>query len=160
MADIRVGAGNDLHRLRAGGPLLLAGVAIPAEVTAEGHSDADVVMHAVTDAILGAAALGDIGRLFPDTDPTYRDADSTLFLIEAVRLAKVAGFDLGNVDATIMLEAPRLAPHIDAMRENLARTLGLDPRRVSIKAKTGEGLGAIGNGEAVACEAVVLLTGG
>ncbi len=159
MADTRIGGGNDLHRLEPGGPLVLAGVAIPAALEAAGHSDADVVMHAVTDAILGAAALGDIGRLFPDTDPAYRDADSALFLTEAVRLAGVAGFDLGNVDATIRLEAPRLAPHIEAMRENLARTLGLDPRRVSIKAKTGEGIGAIGNGEAVACEAVVLLTG-
>lgn len=160
MADIRVGAGNDLHRLRAGGPLVLAGVAIPAPVEADGHSDADVVMHAVTDAVLGAAALGDIGRLFPDTDPTYRDADSALFLTEAVRLAGLAGYRVGNVDVTIQLETPRLAPHIDAMRARLAGCLGIDARRVGIKAKTGEGIGPIGRGEAVAGDAVVLLTGG
>ncbi|MDP6350048.1 MAG: 2-C-methyl-D-erythritol 2,4-cyclodiphosphate synthase [Chloroflexota bacterium] len=160
MADMRVGAGNDLHRLRAGGPLVLAGVAIPAAVEADGHSDADVVLHAVTDAVLGGAALGDIGRLFPDTDPAYRDADSMLFLTEAVRLAGVAGYRVGNVDVTIRLETPQVAPHIDAMRERLAGSLGIDSRRVGIKAKTGEGIGPIGRGEAVACDAVVLLKGG
>lgn len=159
MADIRIGQGSDLHRLRAGERLILAGVEIPADRGAVGHSDADVVLHAVTDAILGAAALSDIGRLFPDTDPTYRDADSAVFLKEAVHLAGLAGFQIGNLDATVLLEAPRLAPHIDAMREELARAAGIHVGRVSIKAKTGEGIEAIGRGEAVACEAVVLLIG-
>ncbi len=157
MAEIRVGAGHDLHRLEPGNRLLLAGVEIPAELGAAGHSDADVVLHAVTDAILGAAALGDIGRLFPDTDPAYRDAPSALFLTEAVRLAGLAGYEIGNVDATVILEEPLLAPHIDGMRAKLADVLGIHVDCVSIKAKTGERIEAIGRGEALACEAVVLL---
>ena len=157
MPEIRVGAGHDLHRLEPGHRLVLAGVEIPAERGAVGHSDADVVLHAVTDAILGAAALGDIGRLFPNTDPAYRDADSGLFLTEAVRLAGLAGFEIGNVDATVILEEPLLAPHIDGMRTTLADVLGIPVDRVSIKAKTGEQIESIGRGEALACEAVVLL---
>ncbi len=157
MADVRVGTGHDLHRLEPGHRLVLAGVEIPAERGTVGHSDADVVLHAVTDAVLGAAALGDIGRLFPNTDPAYRDADSRLFLTEAVRLADLAGFEIGNVDATVILEEPLLAPHIDKMRAGLADALGIPVDRISIKAKTGERIESIGRGEALACEAVVLL---
>lgn len=122
-----------------------------------GHSDADVILHAVTDAILGAAALGDIGRIFPNTDPAYRDADSILFLTEAIRLARLAGFEVGNVDTTVILEEPLLAPHVDEMRAKLADVLGIPVDRVSIKAKTGEQVDSIGRREALACEAVVLL---
>ena len=158
MAEIRVGAGHDLHRLEPGHRLVLAGVEIPSERGAVGHSDADVVLHAVADAILGAAALGDIGRLFPNSDPAYRDADSTLFLTEAVRLARLAGFQIGNVDTTVMLEEPLLAPHIDGMRARLAAVLDIQVDHVSIKAKTGERVDSVGRGEALACNAVVLLT--
>ena len=157
MSDIRVGIGHDLHRLQRGERLILAGISIPSEYEAMGHSDADVVLHAVTDAILGAASLGDIGRLFPDSEPRYANADSKLFVAEAIRLARNTGFVIGNVDATISLERPFLAPHIATMRLELAKILGIPLDHVSIKSKTGEQIGPIGQNKAIACEAIILL---
>jgi 2-C-methyl-D-erythritol 2,4-cyclodiphosphate synthase len=158
VSNIRVGIGHDLHRLQKGDHLLLAGISIPSEYGAIGHSDADVVLHAVTDAILGAASLGDIGRLFPDSDPRYKNADSKLFVTEAMRLARNNGFVIGNVDTTISLEKPLLAPYIETMRLELAQILGIPIDRVSIKSKTGEQIGPIGHNRAIACETIILLT--
>jgi 2-C-methyl-D-erythritol 2,4-cyclodiphosphate synthase len=151
------GIGYDCHRLVAGRRLILGGVEIPHELGLEGHSDADVLTHAVVDALLGAAGLGDIGEHFPDTDERYRDADS-LVLLETVLTTVIAtGLEVVNVDCTVVLEAPRLAPHRQAIRERLARALGLSPTRVNVKATTGEGLGFIGRGEGVAALAVASL---
>jgi 2-C-methyl-D-erythritol 2,4-cyclodiphosphate synthase len=153
----RIGFGNDIHRLAAGRPLILGGVRIESELGAEGHSDADALLHAVTDAILGALALGDIGSHFSDKDEKWKNANSLVFLSEAVRMMKERNFQVVNVDSTINLEAPKLRPHIDAMRENLARFLEIDISRVSVKAKTGEKVDAVGERRAVKAEAVVLL---
>jgi 2-C-methyl-D-erythritol 4-phosphate cytidylyltransferase/2-C-methyl-D-erythritol 2,4-cyclodiphosphate synthase len=153
----RIGTGYDLHRLVAGRPLIVAGIDIPSERGALGHSDADVVCHAVIDAILGAAALGDIGRHFPDTDLQWKNASSVDLLRRAVRVVAGGGFEVGNVDVTIVLEMPKLKDHIDAMRASLAAALGVDPGSVSLKGKTNEGVDAIGRGEAVAAHAVALL---
>jgi 2-C-methyl-D-erythritol 4-phosphate cytidylyltransferase / 2-C-methyl-D-erythritol 2,4-cyclodiphosphate synthase len=153
----RAGTGYDLHRLVEGRPLILGGVTIPSERGALGHSDADVICHALTDAILGAACLGDIGRHFPDSDPRWKDASSLDLLQRAVGLVTAEGFEIGNVDVIVILERPKIAPHIDRMREAVARTLGLDVSRVSIKGKTNEGVDAIGRGEAIAAHAVALL---
>ncbi len=153
----RAGTGYDLHRLVEGRPLVLGGVTIPADRGALGHSDADVVCHALTDAILGAACLGDIGRHFPDSDPRWKDASSVDLLRRAVALVTAGGLEVGNVDVTVILQAPKIAPHIDAMRESVARAIGLDVSRVSIKGKTNEGVDAIGLGEAIAAHAVALL---
>ncbi len=153
----RIGFGNDIHRLEANRPLILGGVEIPAEKGAVGHSDADALAHAVTDAILGALALGDIGSHFSDKDERWKNADSFVFLAEAVRLMKEKGFCVGNVDSIISLEKPKLRQFIDKMRENLARVLEIEFESVSVKAKTGEKLDAVGEGKAIKAEACVLL---
>jgi 2-C-methyl-D-erythritol 4-phosphate cytidylyltransferase/2-C-methyl-D-erythritol 2,4-cyclodiphosphate synthase len=153
----RAGTGYDLHRLVAGRPLILGGVTIPAERGALGHSDADVVCHAVTDAILGAAGLGDIGRQFPDSDPRWKDANSIGLLQNVVALVRVQGFEVGNVDVTVILEAPKIRDHVDAMRASLASALGIDVARVSVKGKTNEGVDAVGRGEAIAAHAIALI---
>jgi 2-C-methyl-D-erythritol 4-phosphate cytidylyltransferase/2-C-methyl-D-erythritol 2,4-cyclodiphosphate synthase len=153
----RAGTGYDLHRLVAGRPLVLGGVTIPSDRGALGHSDADVVCHAVTDAILGGACLGDIGRHFPDTDARWKDASSLDLLRRTVALAAEHGFEVGNVDVTVVLESPKIRGHVDAMRAAVAGAIGLDVARVSIKGKTNEGMDAIGRGEAIAAHAVVLL---
>jgi 2-C-methyl-D-erythritol 4-phosphate cytidylyltransferase/2-C-methyl-D-erythritol 2,4-cyclodiphosphate synthase len=152
----RAGTGYDLHRLVEGRPLILAGVTIPFEHGALGHSDADVVCHAVTDAVLGALSLGDIGRHFPDTDPRWKDANSLALLERAVALAHEQGYEIGNVDVTIVLERPKIKDYVDAMRANLARALGIDAARVSVKGKTNEGVDAVGRGEAIAAHAIAL----
>lgn len=156
-ASWRIGNGYDLHRLVEGRPLILAGVRIPFHRGLDGHSDADIVCHAVTDAILGAAGAGDIGRLFPDSEPAWRGANSVELLRMATQTIHEAGFRVGNVDVTVIAERPRLLPHLDAMRHNLAAALGIDVTAVSIKGKTNETVGPIGRGEAMACHAVALL---
>ena len=153
----RIGFGNDIHRLEEGKPLILGGLEIPSEKGAVGHSDADALFHAVTDAILGALALGDIGSHFSDSDEKWKDADSKIFLKEAVRLMKEKGYEVENLDSIVSLERPKLRPHIENMRANLANGLEIEISRVSVKAKTNEGLGAIGRGEAIKAEAVILL---
>lgn len=150
----RVGIGYDLHRLASGRKLILAHVPIEYEKGSVGHSDGDVVLHAVIDALCGAAGLPDIGELFPDTDPRYKDADSGNLLTEALKEIHQAGYAPVNVDVIIHAERPKLSPHKAAMRASLAGLLGLDVDRVNIKAKTGEGLAPIGTGEAIACTAV------
>jgi 2-C-methyl-D-erythritol 2,4-cyclodiphosphate synthase len=151
------GIGYDCHRFAAGRRLILGGVEIPYERGLEGHSDADVLTHAVIDALLGAAGLGDIGEHFPDTEERYRDADS-LALLETVLMTVIAaGFAIENVDCTVVMEAPKLAPHRQAIRERLARTLGLGATRVNVKATTGEGMGFVGRGEGVGAIAVASL---
>ncbi len=154
----RIGIGNDTHRLVAGRTLILGGLRIESDRVAEGHSDGDALTHALTDAILGALCDGDIGVHFPDNDAQWKDADSMQLLARVVWLAHERGYAIGNVDTTIMLERPKLREHIDAMRENLAKTLNVDMSCVSVKAKTGEGLDAVGRGEAVTAQAIVLLT--
>jgi 2-C-methyl-D-erythritol 4-phosphate cytidylyltransferase/2-C-methyl-D-erythritol 2,4-cyclodiphosphate synthase len=154
---MHVGNGYDLHRLVEGRPFVLAGVTIPSPVGPEGHSDADVLCHAVTDAVLGAAALGDIGRHFPDTDERWRGAAGLDLLGRAVALVRNHGLAVGNVDAVVIVERPKLAPHVPAIRANLARVLDVDEVVVSVKGKTNEGLGEIGRGEAIACYAVATL---
>ncbi|MGI8546894.1 MAG: 2-C-methyl-D-erythritol 2,4-cyclodiphosphate synthase [Gemmatimonadaceae bacterium] len=154
----RVGIGYDSHRFTPGGPLILAGVRIPADVSLRGHSDADVVAHAVTDAILGAAAAGDIGALFPDTEAANKDRDSIDMLGSAVQAVRALGHSVNNVDVTVVAEFPRIGPHAAAMRARLAQALGVSPESVSVKGKTNEGMGWIGRGEGVACIAVATLT--
>jgi 2-C-methyl-D-erythritol 2,4-cyclodiphosphate synthase len=154
---VRVGQGYDVHALVEGRKLVIGGVTIPFARGLAGYSDADVLIHAVCDAMLGAAGLGDIGAHFPDTDPRYRGADSRVLLREVAGKVKQAGFSIANVDATVVAEAPRLAPHIGAMTENLAADLGLKRAQVNVKAKTAERLGAIGRGEGISAEAIVLL---
>lgn len=154
---IRVGQGWDIHRLVSGRPLVLAGVTLPFELGLLGHSDGDVVLHAVADALLGALALGDIGQHFPDTDARFRGADSARLLAHVVELVGLRGGTIGNVDVTVMAERPKLAPHMPAMQARLAQVLGVDAVRVGLKAKTSEGLGAIGRGEAIAALAVALV---
>jgi len=153
----RAGTGYDLHRLVPGRPLILGGVNIPSPVGALGHSDADVVCHAITDAVFGAVGLGDIGRHFPDSDPQWKGASSLDLLARAAALAAEHGYEVGNVDVTVILEKPKIRDYIDRMRELIAGALGLDPSRVSIKGKTNEGVDAIGRGEAVAAHAIALL---
>jgi 2-C-methyl-D-erythritol 4-phosphate cytidylyltransferase / 2-C-methyl-D-erythritol 2,4-cyclodiphosphate synthase len=153
----RAGTGYDLHRLVAGRPLVLGGVTIPFERGALGHSDADVVCHALTDAILGAAGLGDIGRHFPDTDARWKDANSLALLRQVVALVRGAGFAIGNVDVTVVLEAPKISGHVDAIRASVAGALGIEVTRVSIKGKTNEGVDAVGRGEAIAAHAIALI---
>jgi 2-C-methyl-D-erythritol 2,4-cyclodiphosphate synthase len=154
---VRIGHGFDVHQLVAGRRLVIGGVEIPHDKGLGGHSDADVLLHAVTDALLGAAGLGDIGRHFPDTDPAHRDADSRRLLREAMAKVRAAGYVVVNVDSTIIAQAPRMAPHIPAMVANLAADLGVPPDRVNVKAKTTERLGFAGRGEGIAAEAVALL---
>lgn len=153
----KIGFGNDIHRLSENRPLILGGIEIPSELGAEGHSDADALLHAVTDAVLGALALGDIGSHFSDQDARWKDADSVIFLKEAVKLMKEAGYLMGNIDSTINLEKTRLRPFIDKMRENLANILECEINCVSVKAKTGERVDAVGESRAIKTEAVVLL---
>ena len=154
----RVGVGYDLHRLVEGRPLVLGGVTVPAERGALGHSDADVICHAVTDAILGAARAGDIGQHYPDTDPRWKGASSIVLLKEVVGLVRGRGLTIENVDVVVILERPKIGPHRDAIQSRLAEALGIDVSRVSVKAKTNEGVDAVGRGEAIAAHAVALLT--
>ena len=158
-ATLRIGNGYDLHRLVAGRPLVLGGVTIPFERGLDGHSDADVICHAVTDAILGAAAAGDIGRHFPDTDGAWKDADSLMLLSRASTVVANAGFTIGNVDVVVIAERPKLVPYIDQMRENLARAMNIRVGHVSIKGKTNEGVDSMGAGDSIAAHAVALLNG-
>jgi len=153
----RIGTGYDIHRLVEGRRLVLGGIEIAFEKGLMGHSDSDALTHAMCDALLGAASLGDIGRHFPPGDPQYRDASSLDLLSRVARLVDDAGFIVANIDATILAERPRLAPSIESMRERIASALGIDLDRVSVKAKTGEGLDAVGRGEAIAAHAVALL---
>jgi 2-C-methyl-D-erythritol 2,4-cyclodiphosphate synthase len=155
---MRIGQGFDAHALVAGRRLVIGGVDIPYERGLAGHSDADVLIHAVCDALLGAAGLGDIGAHFPDTDPRYKGADSRRLLVEVRRLVRSRGFRVANVDATIIAQAPRMAPHIPAMRANLAADLEVGADSVNVKAKTTEKLGFVGRGEGIAAEAIALLT--
>ncbi len=154
---MRVGTGYDLHRLVAGRPLILAGVTIPFELGLDGHSDADIVCHAVTDAILGAAGAGDIGRMFPDTDPKWQGANSIELLKGAAAKVRESGYVVSNVDVTVIAQQPKLLPHLEAMRGNLAAALGIDPSAVSVKGKTNEGVDSMGRGESMACHAVALI---
>lgn len=153
----RVGTGHDIHRFEAGRPLVLGGVRVPYGWGLAGHSDADVLTHAIMDALLGALALGDIGRHFPDTDPQWKNADSLALLARVVEMIGEQGWQVGNLDAILLAEAPRLAPHLPAMRERLASALGVEADRVSVKAGTHERMGSIGRGEGIAATAVVLL---
>jgi 2-C-methyl-D-erythritol 2,4-cyclodiphosphate synthase len=153
----RIGFGNDIHRLEANRPLILGGILLESELGAVGHSDADALTHAVTDAILGALALGDIGSHFSDKDERWKGCDSFVFLAHTVKLMKDKGFAVSNVDSTISLERPKLRPYIDAMREKLAECLEIEVACVSIKAKTGESVDAVGESRAIKAEAVVLL---
>lgn len=155
---IRMGIGYDSHRFAAERPLILGGVTIPHTHGLTGHSDADAVAHALTDAILGAAALGDIGRLFPDTDPAYAGADSMHLLAEAHRRVQAAGWTLQQCDITVIAQAPKLAPHVPAMQARLAHVCGVGEGAVSLKAKTNEGMGFIGRGEGIAVLAVATLS--
>ncbi|WP_290768461.1 2-C-methyl-D-erythritol 2,4-cyclodiphosphate synthase, partial [Aquabacterium sp.] len=145
---MRIGEGWDTHALVQGRPLILGGVTIPHSHGLLGHSDADALLHAITDALLGAAALGDIGKLFPDTDPAFRGADSVLLLQEAARRVTAQGWAIGNIDTTIVAQAPKMAPHIPAMRERIAQALGLSVDAVNVKAKTAEKMGPVGEGRA------------
>ena len=154
---LRIGTGYDLHRLVTGRALVLGGVTIPFESGLDGHSDADILCHAVTDAVLGGAAAGDIGRLFPDTDPQWKGADSLTLLAGAVARLHAAGYRVVNVDATVVAERPKLLPYLDAMRANLARALQVAVDQVSVKGKTNEQADSIGRGEAMACHAVALV---
>jgi 2-C-methyl-D-erythritol 4-phosphate cytidylyltransferase/2-C-methyl-D-erythritol 2,4-cyclodiphosphate synthase len=156
-AVMRAGTGYDLHRLVEGRPLLLAGVRIPGDRGALGHSDADIVCHVVTDAILGAAGAGDIGRHYPDTDAKWKDASSVDLLSQSVGHVRAAGFEIVNVDVTVILERPKIAPHVPEIERGLAAALGIDAARVSVKGKTNEGVDAVGRGEAIAAHAVALL---
>ena len=153
----RIGFGNDIHRLVLGKRLILGGVEIESDLGAEGHSDADALTHAVTDAILGALALGDIGTHFPNSDERWRNAESFVFLRFAVGLMKESGYEVVNVDSTVSLEQPMLRPYIDEIRKGLADALETETNCVSVKAKTGEGVDAVGEGKAVRSEAIVLL---
>ena len=157
MTDLRIGHGYDVHRLTEGRKLILGGVEIPYEKGLLGHSDADVLVHAVMDALLGAAALGDIGKLFPDSDERYRGADSLLLLAEVARRVRAKGYEIVNIDSTVVAQAPKLAAHIPAMRENIARAAGLAAGSVSVKATTEEHLGFTGEGLGIAAQAVALI---
>lgn len=154
---MRIGIGEDIHRIDDARTLVLGGVIIEEGPGLAGHSDADVLLHAITDAILGAAALGDIGRHFPPSDPRHAHADSADFLRVALRLAREAGYEVGNIDATVRTERPKLAGYIPHIRERIAEIAGIQPGQVSVKAKTSEGLDAVGRGEAMFATAVVLL---
>jgi 2-C-methyl-D-erythritol 4-phosphate cytidylyltransferase / 2-C-methyl-D-erythritol 2,4-cyclodiphosphate synthase len=156
--SIRIGNGYDLHRLVAGRPLILAGVTIPFELGLDGHSDADIVCHAVTDAILGAAGAGDIGRMFPDTDSKWKGANSIELLKGAVAKVSEAGYTVSNIDVTVIAQQPKLLPYLDRMRANLAAALGIDVSAVSVKGKTNEGVESMGRSESMACHAVALIT--
>lgn len=157
--NLRVGQGFDVHTLVEGRDLIIGGVKIPHTHGLLGHSDADVLLHAVTDAVLGAAGLGDIGRHFPDTDPRYAGADSRVLLRDAMEKVVAAGWSVVNLDATVHAQAPKIGPHAAAMVKNIAADLGVDVSRVNVKAKTNEGLGYLGRKEGIAANVVVLLAG-
>ncbi len=154
---MRIGHGYDVHRLVEGRKCIIGGVDIPFEKGLLGHSDADVLLHAVMDAVLGAMAAGDIGKLFPDNDPTYKGADSLVLTRRVAEVMTERGYRLGNIDATVIAQAPKMAPHILTMRENIAAAFGVDPDRVSVKATTEERLGFTGSGEGIAAHAVCLI---
>lgn len=154
---MRVGQGYDVHRLVEGRPLILGGVQIASPVGLDGHSDADVLLHAICDALLGAAGLGDIGRHFPNTDPRFKGMSSILLLSHVADLLRKHRCAVGNIDATILLESPKIAPHVDAMCRNISQALGMDPAQVSVKATTGEGLDFVGERRGAAAHAVVLI---
>ena len=158
MNEVRAGLGWDVHRLAPGRELILGGVRVASDWGLEGHSDADILSHAITDALLGAAALGDIGMHFPDTDPRWKGADSARFLAHAARLVRDQGFTIVNVDSTVILERPKLKDYRLPIRESLARTLGLEVDRVSVKFKTAERMGPVGEGKSAEAQAVVTLT--
>jgi 2-C-methyl-D-erythritol 2,4-cyclodiphosphate synthase len=155
--DFRIGQGWDVHRILTGRPLILGGVVIPSDFGLEGHSDADILSHAITDALLGALSLGDIGMHFPDTDPRWKDGDSLMFLRHARDLVEGIGYQIANVDSTVILERPKLKDHRAAIRAKLAETLGLTDNRISVKFKTAERLGPVGEGLSGEAQAVVLL---
>jgi len=159
MRTIRIGEGWDIHTLVEGRKLMLGGVQVPYSKGLLGHSDADALLHAITDALLGAAGMGDIGTHFPDTDAAFQGADSALLLAEAARRVREKGYSIGNVDSTIIAQAPKLAPHISAMRTRIADILGIAPDGVNVKAKTAEKMGPVGEGLAIEARAVVLLQG-
>jgi 2-C-methyl-D-erythritol 2,4-cyclodiphosphate synthase len=154
---MRIGHGYDVHRLVEGRKCIIGGVEIPHEKGLLGHSDADVLLHAIMDAVLGAMAAGDIGKLFPDNDPTYKGADSLILTRRVAEVMTERGYRLGNIDATVIAQAPKLAPHIPAMRERIAEAFGVEVDRVSVKATTEERLGFTGSGEGIAAHAVCLL---
>ena len=154
---MRIGHGYDVHRLVEGRDLILGGVKIPYALGLDGHSDADVLLHAVSDALLGAAGLGDIGRHFPDTDPAYKGADSLKLLETVGQKIRLAGYGVGNIDVTMIAQKPKLKDYIPAMQENIARVLGISPDRVNVKATTEEHLGFTGDGSGMSCHAVCLL---
>ncbi|MFZ2123375.1 MAG: 2-C-methyl-D-erythritol 2,4-cyclodiphosphate synthase [Rhodoferax sp.] len=156
--NFRIGEGWDIHALVAGRKLMLGGIEVPHHLGLLGHSDADVLLHAITDALLGAAALGDIGSHFPDTDARFKGADSSLLLAEAARRVRAKGFEIGNVDSTIIAQAPKLMPFMPAIRARVAQTLGIELDQVNVKAKTAEKMGPVGLGQAMEARAVVLLT--
>ncbi|NCN70302.1 MAG: 2-C-methyl-D-erythritol 2,4-cyclodiphosphate synthase [Betaproteobacteria bacterium] len=155
--NFRIGEGWDIHALVSGRKLILGGVEVPYHLGLLGHSDADVLLHAITDALLGAAALGDIGTHFPDTDTRFKGADSSVLLAEAARRVREKGFEIGNVDSTIIAQAPKLMPHMSAIRAKLAQTLGVALEQVNVKAKTAEKMGPVGLGQAMEARAVALL---
>jgi 2-C-methyl-D-erythritol 2,4-cyclodiphosphate synthase len=157
LANLRIGEGWDTHQLVTGRPLVLGGVTIAHSHGLLGHSDADALLHAITDALLGAAALGDIGRHFPDTAAEFKGADSRVLLAEAARRVRAAGYEIINVDSTIVAQAPKMAPHIAAMVEAIALTLGIAPKAVNVKAKTAEKMGPVGEGRAIEARAVCLI---
>lgn len=157
-ATMRIGQGWDIHALVKGRPLILGGVVVPHAMGLMGHSDADALCHAITDALFGAAAMGDIGRHFPDVDPQLKGADSLALLAEAARRVRADGWQIGNVDSTVVAQAPRLAPFIPLMRQRLAHALLVGVAQVNVKAKTAEGLGPVGRGEAIEASAICLLT--
>ena len=154
---MRIGHGYDVHKLVEGRKLIMGGVEIPYEKGLLGHSDADVLLHAISDALLGAAALGDIGKLFPDTDPQFKGADSLVLMAEVYRQIKEKGYKVVNVDATIIAQRPKMRPHIDAMRNNIAKTLGVDIDCINVKATTEEGMGFTGEGMGISAHAVCLI---
>ncbi len=157
MLQMRIGEGWDIHALVPGRDLILGGIQVPHTTGLLGHSDADVLLHAITDALVGAAGMGDIGSHFPDTDAAFRGADSAVLLAEAMRRVAAKGWQVNNVDSTVIAQAPKLAPHIPAMRANVAKTLGIDESQVNVKAKTAEKMGPVGQGAAMEARAVVLL---
>ena len=154
---MRIGHGYDVHKLVEGRKLIMGGVEIPYEKGLLGHSDADVLLHAISDALLGAAALGDIGKLFPDTDPQFKGADSLMLMAEVYRQIKEKGYKVVNIDATIIAQRPKMRPHIDAMRANIAKTLGVDIDCINVKATTEEGMGFTGEGMGISAHAVCLI---
>lgn len=155
---MRIGMGYDVHKLVEGRDLIMGGVKIPYEKGLLGHSDADVLLHAISDALLGAAALGDIGKHFPDTDPAYKGISSLILLEHVGKLLEEEGFLIENIDATIIAQAPKMRPHIDTMRENIANALGIEVSQVNVKATTEEGLGFTGTGEGISSQAICMLT--